>query len=68
MDVDTEDADADVIYLSQVTRPVRYAYERQSIQLTPDDIQEIYDIIYPYTQVSEEVKQAHILQIEQMHR
>ena len=68
MDVDTEDADADVIYLSQVTHPVRYAYERQPVQLTPDEIQDIYDIIYPYTQVSEEVKQAHIWQIEQMHR
>lgn len=62
--LEADDADAEVLHLYQTEYPVRYAYEKHQVRLNPDEIQELYDVIYPYTQASEEIKAKHINQVQ----
>ena len=67
-DVDIGNADVDVLHLRDATYTVRYVYEHNQVRLKPDAIQELYDALYPYTQVSDEMKEAHIRQTKSYHQ
>ena len=57
------DADADVIVMSEVLDWM--STQQASNCLTEQQINEIYEKLYPYTQVSQEVKETHVDQIKQ---
>lgn len=57
------DADTDVIVMSEVLNWI--STQQSSNSLTEQQIDEIYAKLYPYTQVSQEVKERHIRQVKQ---
>ena len=58
------DAEYKVIQRNNLRQTVDEMTSRQSF-LSPEQIEAIFNQLYPYTQVTEEVKQAHIQQINQ---
>ena len=58
------DAEYKVIQRNNLRQTVDEMTSRQSV-LSPEQIEAIFNQLYPYTQVTEEVKQAHIQQINQ---
>ena len=66
--VSVNDNSADIIYVSQAKCPIQYDAERAPHVLSPDEITEIYASLYPYTQVSDEVKREHIQQVQRYRR
>lgn len=59
--------DIQVINRYMIESAVKHAGSRQSKKLSPEEIDEIYNILYPFTQINEEQKIQHINNIKMNH-
>lgn len=62
--IDNVNGDVTVVKRNEMRKAVRAIEQKATDALQPDRVTELYEMLYPYTQVTEEVKQKHIADIK----